>query len=225
MLRPLVEYFLNGKSGMLAAMGPSGLGKTHTVFGCAKELGMVVDSIKHCFVIGKYFGEFWKGLLENYVKTEEAKVEELIKAVAESGAKVIVSGAAVGEMALHFCELYNSHMQLQACLKEIHTKMPHKHLERLEKPFEGEDIMMEQSSRLDEEDSDQDANNIDSDEDANGIHNSDMLVIGECHSTQISDKLAARYRMLRDSKDSEIFLEFCLHTILYQPSPQRLERV
>ncbi|RYR32375.1 hypothetical protein Ahy_A10g046958 isoform A [Arachis hypogaea] len=30
--------------------------------------------------------------LENYSKTEEAKVEELIKAVAESGAKVVVSG-------------------------------------------------------------------------------------------------------------------------------------
>ncbi|OMO62324.1 Chaperonin Cpn60/TCP-1 [Corchorus capsularis] len=44
--------------------------------------------------------------LENYAKTEEAKVEELIKAVADSGAKVIVSGAAIGEMALHFCERY-----------------------------------------------------------------------------------------------------------------------
>ncbi|XP_062104338.1 T-complex protein 1 subunit theta-like [Humulus lupulus] len=44
--------------------------------------------------------------LENYAKTEEAKVEELIKAVANSGAKVIVSGAAVGEMALHFYERY-----------------------------------------------------------------------------------------------------------------------
>lgn len=44
--------------------------------------------------------------LENYAKTEEAKVEELIKAVADSGAKVIVSGAAVGEMALHFCERF-----------------------------------------------------------------------------------------------------------------------
>ncbi|KAJ7971879.1 T-complex protein 1 subunit theta [Quillaja saponaria] len=44
--------------------------------------------------------------LENYAKTEEAKIEELIKAVADSGAKVIVSGAAVGEMALHFCERY-----------------------------------------------------------------------------------------------------------------------
>jgi T-complex protein 1 subunit theta len=44
--------------------------------------------------------------LENYAKTEEAKVEELIKAVVDSGAKVIVSGGAVGEMALHFCERY-----------------------------------------------------------------------------------------------------------------------
>ncbi|KAL2525717.1 ARM repeat superfamily protein [Abeliophyllum distichum] len=45
-------------------------------------------------------------------------------------------------------------------------------------------------------------------------------VIGKCHSTQIIDEVAARYRMLRDSKDCEMFLEFCLHTILYQPSPQ-----
>ncbi|KAK8939603.1 T-complex protein 1 subunit alpha [Platanthera guangdongensis] len=44
--------------------------------------------------------------LEKYAKTEEAKVEELINAVADSGAKVVVSGAAVGEMALHFCERY-----------------------------------------------------------------------------------------------------------------------
>ncbi|KAH1084122.1 hypothetical protein J1N35_023883 [Gossypium stocksii] len=44
--------------------------------------------------------------LENYAKIEEAKVDELIKAVADSGAKVIVSGGAVGEMALHFCDRY-----------------------------------------------------------------------------------------------------------------------
>ncbi|KAL8167155.1 hypothetical protein V2J09_008654 [Rumex salicifolius] len=44
--------------------------------------------------------------LESYAKTEEAKVEELIKAVAESGAKVIVSGGSIGEMAQHFCERY-----------------------------------------------------------------------------------------------------------------------
>ncbi|KAG0566798.1 hypothetical protein KC19_7G088700 [Ceratodon purpureus] len=44
--------------------------------------------------------------LEQYAKTEEAKVEELIKSIAASGATVIVSGGAVGEMALHFCERY-----------------------------------------------------------------------------------------------------------------------
>ncbi|GJU62459.1 T-complex protein 1 subunit theta [Tanacetum coccineum] len=38
--------------------------------------------------------------LGNYAKTEEAKVEELIK---ETGAKVIVSAAGVGQMALQFC--------------------------------------------------------------------------------------------------------------------------
>eukprot|EP00270_Netrium_digitus_P022128 TRINITY_DN979_c0_g1_i2.p1 TRINITY_DN979_c0_g1~~TRINITY_DN979_c0_g1_i2.p1 ORF type:complete len:566 (+),score=145.14 TRINITY_DN979_c0_g1_i2:66-1700(+) len=44
--------------------------------------------------------------LQGYAKSEEAKVEELIKAVAESGATVVVSGQNVGEMALHFCERY-----------------------------------------------------------------------------------------------------------------------
>ncbi|GJY53922.1 T-complex protein 1 subunit theta-like protein [Tanacetum coccineum] len=38
--------------------------------------------------------------LGNYANTKEAKVEELIK---ESGAKVIVSEAGVGQMALQFC--------------------------------------------------------------------------------------------------------------------------
>lgn len=44
--------------------------------------------------------------LEGYARSEEAKVEEIIKAVAESGATVVVSGQSVGEMALHFCERY-----------------------------------------------------------------------------------------------------------------------
>ncbi|URE37307.1 T-complex protein 1 subunit [Musa troglodytarum] len=42
--------------------------------------------------------------LENYAKTEEAKVEELTKALADSGAKVFLSGAAVGDLALHVCK-------------------------------------------------------------------------------------------------------------------------
>ncbi|KAL3621946.1 hypothetical protein CASFOL_034142 [Castilleja foliolosa] len=43
-------------------------------------------------------------------------------------------------------------------------------------------------------------------------------VIGECHTSKVSDEVLEKYRILVGSKDSEIFLEFCLHTILYQPS-------
>eukprot|EP00243_Klebsormidium_subtile_P002752 TRINITY_DN15553_c0_g1_i1.p1 TRINITY_DN15553_c0_g1~~TRINITY_DN15553_c0_g1_i1.p1 ORF type:complete len:543 (+),score=192.87 TRINITY_DN15553_c0_g1_i1:208-1836(+) len=44
--------------------------------------------------------------LEGYTKSEEDKMEALIKAIADSGAKVVVSGQAVGEVAMHFCERY-----------------------------------------------------------------------------------------------------------------------
>ncbi|XP_073141185.1 uncharacterized protein [Henckelia pumila] len=45
-------------------------------------------------------------------------------------------------------------------------------------------------------------------------------VIGDCHSSQISDEVVAKYRILVGSKDCALFLDFCLHTILYQPSAQ-----
>ncbi|OVA10394.1 Kinesin [Macleaya cordata] len=46
---PLVSDFIAGKSGMLAAMGPTGSGKTHTVFGCPRELGMVPRALQKIF--------------------------------------------------------------------------------------------------------------------------------------------------------------------------------
>lgn len=49
MVKPLVEDFLNGKSGMIAALGPSGSGKTHTVFGTVREPGMVPLALLHIF--------------------------------------------------------------------------------------------------------------------------------------------------------------------------------
>lgn len=49
MFKQLVEEFLNGKSGMLAALGPSGSGKTHTVFGCARNPGMVSLALRSIF--------------------------------------------------------------------------------------------------------------------------------------------------------------------------------
>mmetsp|Transcript_15943 Transcript_15943/g.23365 ORF Transcript_15943/g.23365 Transcript_15943/m.23365 type:complete len:547 (+) Transcript_15943:124-1764(+) len=44
--------------------------------------------------------------LTNYNKTEESKMEEIIKSIADAGVNVIVSGGTVSEMALHFIEKY-----------------------------------------------------------------------------------------------------------------------
>ena len=44
--------------------------------------------------------------LLNYAKTEEARMEEIVKSVAAAGVGVIASGMAIGEMALHFLEKY-----------------------------------------------------------------------------------------------------------------------
>ena len=44
--------------------------------------------------------------LEGYAVGEEARVEAAIKAIADTGAQVLVTGQTVGEMALHFIEKY-----------------------------------------------------------------------------------------------------------------------
>ncbi len=50
--------------------------------------------------------------LKGYNKSEEVKMEEIIKAIADTGTKVVVSGGTVSEMAMHFIERYN-----MMCLK------------------------------------------------------------------------------------------------------------
>ena len=45
--------------------------------------------------------------LEGYAEGEENKIEAAVKAVAATGARVVVTGSSVGEMALHFLEKYN----------------------------------------------------------------------------------------------------------------------
>ena len=42
----------------------------------------------------------------NYNKSEEKKMDEVIKSIAETGTKVIISGGTVSEMAMHFIERY-----------------------------------------------------------------------------------------------------------------------
>ncbi|URE19654.1 Proteasome-associated protein ECM29 [Musa troglodytarum] len=42
-------------------------------------------------------------------------------------------------------------------------------------------------------------------------------VIGENCSSQVNEKVGAMYRAIGNSEDGQVFLEFCLHTLLYQP--------
>ncbi|KAI9100425.1 chaperonin Cpn60/TCP-1 family [Phlyctochytrium arcticum] len=43
----------------------------------------------------------------NFSKGEEGKLEEVIKEIADSGVKVLVTGSGIGELALHFANRYN----------------------------------------------------------------------------------------------------------------------
>lgn len=45
-------------------------------------------------------------------------------------------------------------------------------------------------------------------------------VIGESHSQKIDDAIVEKYSLMRGTQDCEIFVDFCLHTLLYQPSSQ-----
>jgi len=45
--------------------------------------------------------------LMGYNKSEETKMEEIIKSIADTGTKVVVSGGTISEMAMHFIERYN----------------------------------------------------------------------------------------------------------------------
>lgn len=44
--------------------------------------------------------------LKNYNKTEEAKMEDIIQGIAESGVQVVVTGGNISDMALHFIEKF-----------------------------------------------------------------------------------------------------------------------
>lgn len=44
--------------------------------------------------------------LKNYNKTEEAKMDEIIQGIAQSGVEVVVTGGNISDMALHFIERY-----------------------------------------------------------------------------------------------------------------------
>ncbi|KAJ0985238.1 hypothetical protein J5N97_003594 [Dioscorea zingiberensis] len=42
-------------------------------------------------------------------------------------------------------------------------------------------------------------------------------VVGECHSIRVDEIIGAKYKDIGCGRDGQIFIDFCLHTILYQP--------
>ncbi|KAJ0969936.1 hypothetical protein J5N97_022813 [Dioscorea zingiberensis] len=46
---PLVAGFMEGKSALLAALGPTGSGKTYTMFGCPRQPGLVPQALRKIF--------------------------------------------------------------------------------------------------------------------------------------------------------------------------------
>lgn len=48
-VNPILMDFMGGKSGLLVALGPTGSGKTYTMFGCARNPGVVPLILKQLF--------------------------------------------------------------------------------------------------------------------------------------------------------------------------------
>lgn len=57
-MQPLVLDFLGGSSRLLVAMGPTGSGKTHTVFGSPDKPGLVPLALRELFRHSRYGEHF-----------------------------------------------------------------------------------------------------------------------------------------------------------------------
>lgn len=90
-----------------------------------------------------------KSLLQGKTYGELEALQSQIESQMRSGTAKVVE---YWEAILKRLHIYKA----KACLKEIHTNMLRKHLERLETPSDGENIKTEQAQELDEQESDHD---------------------------------------------------------------------
>ncbi|KAG6435400.1 hypothetical protein SASPL_100273 [Salvia splendens] len=90
-----------------------------------------------------------KSLLQGKTYSELEAMQSQIESQMRSGTAKVVE---YWEAILKRLHIYKA----KACLKEIHTTMLRRHLERLETPSEGENIKTEPAQELDEQESDQD---------------------------------------------------------------------
>ncbi|KAG9442663.1 hypothetical protein H6P81_018517 [Aristolochia fimbriata] len=81
-MEPLVQDFMEGKSGLLAALGPTGSGKTHTVFGSPRGPGLVPRALQRLFnnntpsEASDSSGSYYLSIFEIY--SEGGKKEKLL---------------------------------------------------------------------------------------------------------------------------------------------------
>ncbi|PIA55459.1 hypothetical protein AQUCO_00700032v1 [Aquilegia coerulea] len=90
-MEPLVVDFMDGKSGMVAAMGPTGSGKTHTIFGSPKNPGMLSLAFAHIF--GRLKSSYYISMFEIY--SERGKGEKLIDLSSSDGPDLFLQQSSV----------------------------------------------------------------------------------------------------------------------------------
>ncbi|CAI0382580.1 unnamed protein product [Linum tenue] len=144
MVKPIVDDFLEGRSGMLAALGPSGSGKTHTVFGTPRERGMVPLALQHIFKQSKgrdckFSRSFYLSIFEIYSERGKGeKICDLIPERVDSGLQssskrvqeVMVSNAPEAESLIACAMLKratsmtntNSQSSRSQCIINLHMK-------------------------------------------------------------------------------------------------------
>ncbi|XP_074279086.1 kinesin-like protein KIN-6 isoform X1 [Silene latifolia] len=75
MMKPFVEDFLKGTSSLLAALGPTGSGKTHTIFGSPQRPGLLPRALAHIFNSSSRTSSFYMSIFE--ISIEKGKSEKL----------------------------------------------------------------------------------------------------------------------------------------------------
>ncbi|MED6146321.1 hypothetical protein PIB30_033431 [Stylosanthes scabra] len=126
MVKPMVDAFLEGKSGMVAALGPSGSGKTHTVFGSPRDPGMVPLVLRHIFKetlseAKNSTRSFYISIFEIY--TERGKSEKLYDLLPDGGELSMRQSAIKGLQEVHISNAEQAESSIAQAVAKRATAM------------------------------------------------------------------------------------------------------